>query len=321
MLRTTQIEAWTLRIVEQVLSKRQNEDSRADVKADWPTDHRKAARGIAGLANAVHGEPVLWVMGLDQHRGLTPLPHMDLAAWWPSVCSHFDGLAPAIKDVIVPTSHGVDVVALCFDTDRAPYVVKTGQTGEPQLEVPWREGTRTRSAKRADLVTLLAAEELMPQIEVFTASLEASRYPPPADPQIQPSLDWALNVWFFVVPSSERRVVLPDLKAAAVVEIADQQFELPGVHFHSPGKDDPNVHGTYRDLTFLGPGRSGATFYLKTPLLDASDLNDSAVVTVRFGIIGAPRQVVERLELQQASPRNQYEVCVWTYPAPPPSKS
>ncbi len=53
----------------------------------------------------------------------------------------------------------VIVVAMLFETDRAPFVVKNPAYGtvggDPvSLEVPWREGATTRSARRRDLLRL-----------------------------------------------------------------------------------------------------------------------------------------------------------------------
>ena len=43
-----------------------SEDDRVELKGEWPTDIPKAARRIAGHANASGGQSVLWVIGLDE---------------------------------------------------------------------------------------------------------------------------------------------------------------------------------------------------------------------------------------------------------------
>ena len=63
-MRRHEIEDWALRIIEQVESGQPNEDYRVELKAQWP-DTREAARRIAGHANAAHGEPILWLIGVD----------------------------------------------------------------------------------------------------------------------------------------------------------------------------------------------------------------------------------------------------------------
>jgi len=64
------LEERVLSIVELVLNGRTVEDDRVELKAEWPEDHYKAARHIAGLANASRGEDVLWIVGLDETTGV-----------------------------------------------------------------------------------------------------------------------------------------------------------------------------------------------------------------------------------------------------------
>jgi hypothetical protein len=68
----------------------------------------------------------------------------------------------------------VTLVALCFETDRAPYVVLNADfgtvRGDPaKREVPWREGNSTRSAKRQELLRLLAPTVRLPEVEILSA--------------------------------------------------------------------------------------------------------------------------------------------------------
>jgi hypothetical protein len=73
----------------------------------------------------------------------------DPAVWRPAFASHFDGLAPSLVDLVVPRRDKA-VLALLFETDRAPFVGKNPQFGSAgvviEREVPWREGTAVRSA-------------------------------------------------------------------------------------------------------------------------------------------------------------------------------
>jgi hypothetical protein len=83
----------------------------------------------------------------------------------------FDGIAPSIVDVNVPYEDHT-VAALCFETDRAPYVVNVGDQGPTTREVPWREATRVRSAKREELLRILVPTLREPEIEVLKAEYE-----------------------------------------------------------------------------------------------------------------------------------------------------
>lgn len=143
-MRNIEIEGWVLGLVERVNKKMPVEDSREELKADWVADPPKMARQLAAMANAAHGQSILWVIGLDQEKGVVGASNAELANWWPPISSLFDGLAPTFTDLNIPVENKT-VVALLFTTDRFPYVVKADRD---RLELPWREGRRTRSAKR-----------------------------------------------------------------------------------------------------------------------------------------------------------------------------
>jgi len=70
--------------------------------------------------------------------------------------------APKCHDLNVVTDKGLTVVALVFETDRAPYVVKNPFYQTPnrkdaiEREVPWRDATAVRSATRAELLLILS---------------------------------------------------------------------------------------------------------------------------------------------------------------------
>src|SRR5271155_3156392 len=113
-MRPQQIEAWVLAILDRVNRGQRVEDSRVELKADWP-DPAKAARRIAGHANASGGEAVLWVIGLDEDYGVVSVTETDLAQWRSRIAAEFDGIEPAMTDLIVPTSGG-KLWALLFDT-------------------------------------------------------------------------------------------------------------------------------------------------------------------------------------------------------------
>ena len=57
-MRIHEIETWVLQIVERVESEQPIEDSRIELKSDW-IDPAKAARQLAGHANAAHGDTLL----------------------------------------------------------------------------------------------------------------------------------------------------------------------------------------------------------------------------------------------------------------------
>lgn len=165
-MKNNQIESWALRIIEKVEAGQPVEDSRVELKAEWPTDHAKAARRIAGHANAARGEWILWLIGVDEHQGVKGAEAEEPTAWLGQIGKQFEGLVPRYFDLNVPTKNGQTVVAIVFETSRAPYVVKNPSFGKQggegvALEVPWREGTKVRTATRSDLLLLLTEENLL----------------------------------------------------------------------------------------------------------------------------------------------------------------
>ena len=67
------------------------------------------------------------------------------------------------------------LVALCFGTATAPYVVKNplyGTAGHViASEVPWRDGTRVRSVHKHELKALLLPRLALPEIMIHSAPL------------------------------------------------------------------------------------------------------------------------------------------------------
>src|SRR5258707_3366569 len=90
---------------------------------------------------------------------------MSHKTWYPQLKKEFDqGIAPALIANINIAVDGATVVALLCETTSAPFVVKVPNTD--RLEIPWREGTRTRSATRFEVTKILSVlqsqEALLP---------------------------------------------------------------------------------------------------------------------------------------------------------------
>ncbi len=162
------LEARVLDIVARVEGGGRAEDDYVECKADWP-EPAKAARRLAGHANAARGEPILWIMGLDEDaHACAALSRTDPSSWLDQVLSRFpDGLAPDASFLTVPVGEGRSVVAMECQTDRSPYVVTTSGRAEVDREVPWRAGTRIRSAHRHELLRLLVPAAAVPALELF----------------------------------------------------------------------------------------------------------------------------------------------------------
>jgi hypothetical protein len=165
-MKSRQIERWALEVIERAEAHQPIEDSKVELKAEWPADPARAARRIAGHANAARGEHILWLIGIDEDKGVIGANYAEMSDWLAGISKQFNELTPRCYDLNVPTKDGKTVVALVFETDRAPYVVKNpafgNTTGEGvKFEVPWREGTIIRSATRSDLMLLFTDVALL----------------------------------------------------------------------------------------------------------------------------------------------------------------
>ena len=217
MMDTRQIESWALEIVDRVTAGEPQEDSRVELKADWPSNAYRTARQLAGHANAARGEPILWLIGLHEERGLVGARKRELAAWMNQVKSKFDGASPDVTDVNMSVK-GKALVALQFETSRSPFVVvsshrEQSHRGTARLEVPWRESTGTRSANRNDLIRLLVPRLASPDIEPVSGYLRLRRMDKVAD--------WEYEIRVFVTPRSREPVVLPFHRMSGNCRISD----------------------------------------------------------------------------------------------------
>src|SRR6266545_3413460 len=230
LVRARDIEIWALSVIERVELKQPHEDSRVELKTEW-TPPSKAARRIAGHANAARGEPILWLIGVDEKQGVQGAAFQELADWWKQVQLEFDGITPAMKDVNI-SWNGHSVVALLFETERAPFVVRNPAHGKQgggsvEREVPWREGTATRSANRNDLMLLLSPLQRVPRYDLLEGRLIlfSGNY---ADDD-RTFHTWRLNLTLYMYPQNDSRTVIPPHLCKASFEVAGHIEET---YFH-----------------------------------------------------------------------------------------
>jgi hypothetical protein len=275
-----------LKIVDRVQSGIPIEDSRVELKATWISP-QKAARRIAGHANAARGAPILWLIGLDEKYGVVGVDHSRFLSWHHKVAACFDGIAPQVTDLIIPIN-GSSIVALVFDTDRAPFVVQnpvfgTQGGGPVQWEIPWREGTAIRSSGRRDLLKLLSPHQSVPVFEVLSGVLNARL--DEANPQ---RLLWQLSLSLYNLTLSDDRIVIPFHKCRASFEIAGQSewrvfetflirppYRVGGFSSSLQAMLSLTIQGTPDEVFITGPGK--LLMEAETHTLELAGLTDSAI--------------------------------------------
>lgn len=170
-MNTTQFEAIVIQAVDALRSEASPEDDRIEFKRGWPTPDK--ARQLAAAANQAQGDHIIYVIGVDERDGTVhPTDGTDPATWWTQLEARFDQVAPElVRHINVQVSSDEHVVGLLFRTDRAPYVVKVNNGGAVEREIPIRSGTRTRSAKRHELLRMLLPSIGLPSMTPVSAQL------------------------------------------------------------------------------------------------------------------------------------------------------
>lgn len=294
-IRTTRTEAWALDVIARVDAGKSVEDSRVELKREWP-DPVKAARRIAGHSNASFGSDVLWIIGVDEDAGTLGVVPQELANWWPSVTSHFDGVGPLLTDITLSIG-GKTVVCLLFDTSRPPYVTKNPQYGKSgsgpvSLEVPWREGTSVRSAARNDLIRLLVPTVTQPEFEILGGygTLRKEKNYPHED-VIGVSLSF--DIFCYIFPRDEASVAIPFHKCTAELIDANEGHTLDelklsmrhpyAMHVNQGAMPDTvTIESTSSELLAHGPGR--CRIQVQADFLNELDWFKSSYLSMRLSL-------------------------------------
>jgi hypothetical protein len=321
-MRLHEIENWALKVIDQVNSGQPIEDSRVELKAEW-IDHYKAARRIAGHANAARGAPILWLIGVDEKQGVKGVKHEDLADWFSQVKSQFDGITPLMQDINVRVSDDT-VVALLFETERAPFVVKNPRHGQEAgvkiaREVPWREGTSVRSAKREELIRILSPLQSLPDFEFLRGDMSVDRYEDRGAYYI-----WHLHLEFYIVPDYVEQIAIPFHKTQVECNLPHfgwMEFEQiglgPPTSFGYGGSSQTlsqTISRTQDEVIIVGPGRIVLTANQRTAVVENSMDEDVHVVITMTPANQESAVKIDDIILPQADPKGRAALRWDTHP-------
>ncbi|PWB82059.1 MAG: hypothetical protein C3F08_00595 [Candidatus Methylomirabilota bacterium] len=304
------MESWVLRAVDQVTRNSHCEDSLVELKSAWPKP-AAAARQIAAHANAARGAQILWIIGVDEVSGVSGADANELADWFSAVRSHFNHVYPELQDINVRIGDHT-VVALLFQTDRAPFLVKnpvfgTAGGGSVEWEVPWRESRKTRTANREDIIRLIGPLVRLPELEWLQCSVSVHVEKSAEEASHQ---KWYLYGSLYVVPSGPEPLVIPFHRCGVTVTLANGQvlddwadFKLSPphrMHFsRGPGisssVDSMTVESSSSEVIITGPGRvefKASTVSEQDPEPVAGNIS----VTLRLNAIGTnTHSVIEEM--------------------------
>lgn len=315
-----QAEAWTLDVVDRVQKGEPTEDTRVELKSEW-IDPASAARRLGGHANAAAGEHLLWIFGLDEDRGVVGATKKELSNWWPQVQSCFDGFAPKLVHDLATRAQWETIVALQFDTDRAPYVVTNPRYGRKgggpvEREVPWREATGTQSARREDLIRILEPVRRLPDVELLAGGLNLKVRE--QEPEERPTWQGRVHLQLYVVPFGRERVVIPYHRCRCSVELDEYlsvdnlsvQLGVPkkggarwgSVSFgarNEPEVDSHTIRESGSEILVDGPGKAYLNSYFDHPI-PADDPPDHGAVEITFGLVHARAPLVLDVAVNKA---------------------
>lgn len=291
-MKSPAFEALVLNVLERVKKGQPIEDSRVELKTTWP-EPPKAARRIAGHANALRGEAVIWIVGVDEKAHLVPgAPPQEVADWISRVQSRFDGISPRLELNLNIPFEGTVVTALLFDCERVPFLVKNKDGGEIQFEVPWREGTAVRTAKRQDLLLLLTPIVKQPRIEVLRAQLRGDAKQPR-------DVSWTLTLWTYCEPYGEEPMTIPyhRCRMEAEVEGILARTAFPNMFVSLDGTTPTGPQAAQK--TVIGPNRIifEGRLTTKKPWEFSSLSLSPASVWIQIAFAGQDRSIPITLQL------------------------
>jgi hypothetical protein len=149
-----------------------------------------------------------------------------LASWKDQVFKHFDDVHPALEqDIVVHHPDGGECRALIFDSSQWPYLIKVRNPGNvpgvPSREIPWRVGTGTSSARRADLAAALRPKAPAVTVTVYRLTVAAS-----LDESERPGqFSWFLHGEIYV-SAGGREVYLPHRDCMIAIRVPAAMFEV-----------------------------------------------------------------------------------------------
>lgn len=301
-MNTQQLHTFLQPFIKAILDGRPVEDTRIEIKSVW-IDDLQAARRLAGHANASRGEPVIWILGIDEKKGIvTGIDSLEMDNWIKAVEKHFDGEAPAL---VTHTNIHIDnktVVALYFETHHAlPFVIKNSTGGYPQYTTPWRNGTTLRAAKRAELLEILRPVVRIPELHIMGADLtlvvennEIGTSYPQSDNKV---FSWTLRADLYFTPQTQERIFVPYAFCYASFAVEDYGNAELSVKFSAIG-DSATIFCSPSELVISGPGSVRLEATGKIPALVPYHLpKGQAVITTGVQIANSDRCLINEMTL------------------------
>ena len=278
------------------------EDDFVECKRIWPD--KSKARQLAASCNRARGADLIWIIGFDEDTGQVHDPgDNDPAEWWAQMSSSFDEVAPDLvrhmRITVGPEEH---VTGLLFDTTRIPYVVKRDATSIGEREIPIRDGTRTRSAFRHEILQLLVPALSTPPAVLLESRLTISwnaareaREDLPSSQPVPESAHVGGTAKLYLEHLASQPVKLPVHGMRGLFRCASQHIELSGTVYVPSNRQSGTfvpfgVHVLHDGLAVYGPGTAVISLdsnAISLDLLPELEGAESATVDIRLDVTGA----------------------------------
>lgn len=283
------IEAKVLAAISAARSGTPAEDTFMEFKSEWPTQAK--SRQLAAAANGAGGHPITYVIGCDDHGAIGALGDVDPADWWQAIEARFDEVAPELAlHLRIQVDNDSHVIALVFNSDRAPYVVTREGGGSPEREIPIRAATGTRSAHRREILQMLLPQVARPAISLVAGSFQAggTEYYG-SDSKDVFELRFGAKL-YFDLPRNER-VFLPSHQSSATA--SSGALTTPATPFYFTQDNgsglEPGVHYRNDGLELHGPGVAYLSASWKFPRaeFDAWAARETVGVSIELPLSGS----------------------------------
>jgi hypothetical protein len=204
---------------------------------------------------------VIWVIGIDNRGKVHGADTSGLDQWWAGVQRCFDGPSPGLALSVNTVIDEKPVTLLMFSTDQAPYVCTVSGSGVPgsdsvEAEIPWRDGNRTRSARRGEVLRILRPLETTPAVDPYQMGYVAVS-------EVERTLrQWSAEIKLYVVPSTDGRLVLPRHRCGLIVRAhdgSDGEMMRP-LTMRDVGNEGRLIRATDTELIIDGPGYAEIPF-------------------------------------------------------------
>ncbi len=213
-------------------------------------------------------------------------------------------------------------------TRQAPYMVKNLAGGAVTWEVPWRDGTRTRTARRSELLRVLAPLQLLPEVDLMEAVVGV-RHETATDQQGgRQVMAWDLKAAAYFAPRGSADVVFPFHKAHARVAFKDSDLVLSFDTVDIGPEMEPHFVPIYFPYSSRMPKQEPkpvrSEYILRSPArlvvigsLWIEEINDlpsqGADVTARLGVVGTQQDAIISWDLERLSSEDTPYIRRWGF--------